>query len=262
MKTTFQLEGKKIILVGATGILGRTYAKALKSENVDLVLADHPATDVEALATQLNVHHVMMDVTVEMDVIEGVQAAINTLGGLDGVINNAAATGERLLAEGEAFAPLEEYPLDLWKKTIDTNLTGTFLVARECGKYMKKQRKGGAIVNVSSVYGVVAPDHRIYEDQPFKSFPGYSASKAGVLGLTRWMATWWGKDGIRVNSLTPGGVFNQHNKAFVDAYSDKTPLGRMANKEDMLGMLLFLLSDLSAYCTGQNYIVDGGFTAW
>ena len=240
MNATFQLEGKKIILVGAMGILGRTYASALKSENADLVLADHPETDVEALAAQLQVKHVFLDVTVEMDVVKGMRAAIQALGGLDGVINNAAATGERLLAEGEAFAPLEDYPLDLWKKTIDTNLTGTFLVARECGKYLKSQQKGGSIINVSSIYGLVGPDHRIYEDQAFKSFPGYSASKAGVIGLTRWMATWWGRDGIRVNSMTPGGVFNQHNKAFVDANSDKTPLGRMANKEDMIGMLLFL----------------------
>ena len=174
---------------------------------------------------------------------------------------NAAATGEFLMKEGDAFAPFEDYPLAVWKRTIDVNLTGTFLVARAAGRAMKESG-GGSLVTVSSVYGLVGPDHRIYDEQSFKSFAGYSASKAGVLGLTRWLATWWGKDGVRVNCLTPGGVYNDHNPAFADAYSNRTPMNRMADRDDMVGMLLFLLSDASAYCTGQNYIVDGGFTAW
>lgn len=262
MKTEFNLAGKRVLLVGSTGVLGRTYAESLTDAGVNLVIADHPKSDVGDLASVLGIARVEMDVSCEEDVVNGVARAIDQLGEIDGVVNNAAATGEGLLAEGEAFAPLEEYPLALWQKTIDINLTGTFLVARECGRHMKSHGKGGSIINVASIYGVVGPDHRIYEGQSFKSFPGYSASKAGVIGLTRWLATWWGKDGIRVNTLTPGGVFNNHNEEFANAYSNKTPLGRMADKNDMTGMLCYLLSDLSRYCTGQNYIVDGGFTAW
>lgn len=262
MKPEFNLAGKRVLLVGSTGVLGRTYAESLTDAGVNLVIADHPKSDVGDLAGVLGIAGVEMDVSCEEDVVNGVARAIDQLGELDGVVNNAAATGEGLLAEGEAFAPLEEYPLALWQKTIDINLTGTFLVARECGRHMKSHGKGGSIINVASIYGVVGPDHRIYKGQSFKSFPGYSASKAGVIGLTRWLATWWGKDSIRVNTLTPGGVFNNHNEEFVNAYSNKTPLGRMADKNDMTGMLCYLLSDLSRYCTGQNYIVDGGFTAW
>lgn len=262
METSFNLEGKRVLLVGSTGVLGRAYAKALKDAGANMVIADHPNTEIARFAAGLDLEYVEIDVSSENDVIQGVSKAIELMGGLDGAINNAAATGEHLMAEGKAFAPLEEYPLDLWNKTIDVNLTGTFLVARECGKHMRKQNTGGSIINVSSIYGVVGPDHRIYEGQPFKSFPGYSASKAGVIGLTKWMATWWGPYGIRVNNLTPGGVFNNHDEEFAQAYSNKTPLGRMADKEDMIGMVFYLLSDLSKYCTGQNYIVDGGFTAW
>ena len=162
---------------------------------------------------------------------------------------------------GEAFAEFEDYPLDVWQKTLDVNLTGTFLVAREVGRLMKSEGKGGCMINISSIYGVVGPDHRIYDGQPFKSFPGYSASKSGVIGLTKWLATWWGET-IRVNCVTPGGVFNGHNDQFVKAYSDRVPMGRMAKREELVGIILYLLSDSSSYVTGQNFIIDGGLTTW
>ena len=174
---------------------------------------------------------------------------------------NSAVTGESLVASGNAFADFEEYPLDLWQKVININLSGTFLVCREVGRSMKKNG-GGSIVTVSSIYGVVGPDHRIYDKQPFQSFASYSASKAGVIGLTKWLSTWWGSSNIRINCLSPGGVFNNHDEAFVGAYSRRVPMNRMANQDDMTGTILFLLSDASSYCTGQNFIIDGGFTAW
>ena len=117
---------------------------------------------------------------------------------------------DHLLDAGDAFSPFESYPLEVWRRTIDVNLTGTFLVAREAGRALLESG-GGSLVTVSSIYGVVGPDHRIYDDQPFKSFPGYSASKAGVIGLTRWLATWWARKGIRVNCVVPGGVFDGHD---------------------------------------------------
>lgn len=257
----FDIAGKRVLLVGATGVLGRGYARALAECGAKLAIADRKESDVLALAASLRATGIQIDVANEASVIAAVERAVAALGGIDGTVMNAAATGELLMQEGDAFAPFEDYPLAAWQRTIDVNLTGTFLVAREAGRAMK-QGGGGSIVTVSSVYGLVGPDHRIYENQPFKSFPGYSASKAGVVGLTRWLATWWGKDGIRVNCLTPGGVYNDHDPAFAAAYAHRTPMGRMADREELVGMMLFLLSDASAYCTGQNYVVDGGFTAW
>lgn len=257
----FDLAEKRILLVGATGVLGRGYACALADCGARLAIADRQESDVLALAKEIGVAGIVMDVADEKSVIDGVAEAVGRLGSLDGAICNAAATGEFLAKQGDAFADFEDYPLAVWQRTIDVNLTGTFLLAREAGRAMK-QGGGGSLVTVSSVYGVVGPDHRIYEGQPFKSFPGYSASKAGVIGLTRWLATWWGHDGVRVNCVTPGGVYNDHDQRFVDAYAARTPMGRMADREDLIGMVLFLLSDASGYCTGQNFIVDGGFTAW
>jgi NAD(P)-dependent dehydrogenase (short-subunit alcohol dehydrogenase family) len=257
----FSVKDKRILLVGATGVLGRTYARALAEAGSRLAIADLAQSDVLALASEIGATGIEMDVSDEASVVAGVRAAVNALGGLDGAVTNSAATGEFLMKEGDAFAPFEDYPLAAWQKAIDVNLTGTFLVAREAGRAMKAGG-GGSLVTVSSIYGIVAPDHRIYEGQPFKSFASYSASKAGVLGLTRWLATWWGRDGIRVNSVTPGGVFNGHDRSFADAYANRTPLGRMADREDLVGMVLFLLSDASSYCTGQNFVVDGGLSAW
>jgi NAD(P)-dependent dehydrogenase (short-subunit alcohol dehydrogenase family) len=257
------VKGKKILLVGATGILGKRYAKALSDERAKLVLADISQSNVDTLAKELGCYAVTMDISNEKDVISAVAEAKKILGSFDGVVNNAAITGDVLQRTGkDAFAPFENYPLELWQKAIDVNLTGSFLVAREAGKYMKQKGQGGVLVNVSSIYGRFAPDHRIYEDQSFRSFAAYSASKAGVIGLTKWLATWWAPDNIRVNCLVPGGVLSAQNEKFVSAYSDRVPLGRMAEPDDLVGMLIYLLSDSSSYCTGGVYDVDGGLSAW
>ena len=256
------ISGKRILLVGATGVLGKAYANALAEiDGIQLLIADTKHTDVISYANQLDVLGVEIDVTSERSVIACLKYAKDQFGGLDSVINNAAATGESLIGSGDAFTNFENYPIDVWKKTIDINLTGTFLVAREAGRLIKKTSKCGNLINISSIYGVVGPDHRIYDGQPFKSFPGYSASKSGVVGLTKWLATWWGSD-IRVNCVSPGGVFNEHNNQFVKAYSNRVPMGRMAERDELTGIILYLLSDHSSYVTGQNFIIDGGLTAW
>lgn len=264
--TGFDVGGRRILLVGATGILGRGYARALAECDARLVIADRPGSDVLAYADELGVTGLEADVTDEAQVAAAVVRAVELHGGLDGAINNAAATGESLIGTGDAFAPFEDYPIEAWRKVIDVNLTGTFLVAREAGRAMKatagKPVGGASLVNIASIYGIVGPDHRVYEGQPFKSFASYSASKGGVIGLTRWLATWWARDGIRVNAVTPGGVYNGHDPSFTDAYGNRTPMGRMANREELIGMILYLLSDAASYCTGQNYVVDGGFSAW
>ena len=262
MNKIFDLSNKRILIVGATGVLGRVYSESVAKAGAKLVIADIEGTDVKTLAESLDIDYVEIDVSSEDSVIQAIKNVSTKLGGLDGLINNAAATGEGLLRSGEVFSKFENYPLSVWKKTLDINLTGSFLVSREAGKLIKSSSSNGTIINISSIYGLVGPDHSIYEGQSFKSFPGYSASKSGIIGLTKWLSTWWAKDNIRVNCVTPGGVFNNHNEEFISSYSSRTPMARMANREELVGIIIYLLSDSSSYVTGQNFIVDGGYTAW
>jgi NAD(P)-dependent dehydrogenase (short-subunit alcohol dehydrogenase family) len=255
------IRGKRILLLGACGVLGRAHARLLAEQGARLIIADRPGSTVREDAKTLGVSGIEIDVAQERMVTDGVASAAAQYSGLDGAIFNAAITSEGLAGEGNAFPAFEEYPLVLWQKAIEVNLTGAFLFAREAGKVLR-QAGGGSLINVASVYGVVGPDHRIYDGQPFRSFPAYSASKAGIIGLTRWLATWWAKDGVRVNCVSPGGVFNDHDARFVAAYTDRTPMGRMADREEVTGILVYLLSDASRYCTGQNFIIDGGLTSW
>jgi NAD(P)-dependent dehydrogenase (short-subunit alcohol dehydrogenase family) len=266
MAQMFDLSGKVIVVTGGTGLLGSAYCETLAKQGANVVVADLAASKPQELAAKIareygvKTQGIDCDVGHEVDVIALFQQTMEKLGQVNGVMNNAAATGEHLMRSGAVFSPFEEYPLAVWDAVMKVNLTGVFLVAREGGKAMLKSG-GGSLVNVSSTYGVVGPDHRIYEGMKFKSFPGYSAAKAGVHGLTRWLATYWGDKGIRVNTLVPGGVENNHDPVFVQRYSDRTPLRRMAKREDMVGMVVYLMSDNSAYTTGQQYFVDGGWTA-
>lgn len=261
MSLSTDIKGKRVLLLGACGVLGRTHTRILAEHDVQLIIADRPGSTVLEDAKSLGIHGLEIDAANEASMIEGIACASKLYKGLDGAIFNAAITSEGLEAIGNPFHTFEEYPLELWQKAIDINLTGGFLFAREAGRILK-QGGGGSLINIASLYGVVGPDHRIYDGQTFQSFPAYSASKAGIIGLTRWLATWWGKDGVRVNSVSPGGVFNDHNEGFKTAYGDRTPMGRMATKDEITGILIYLLSDSSCYCTGQNFIIDGGYSAW
>jgi len=261
MSLNTNIKDKRVLLLGACGVLGRAHTRILLEHEAFLIIADRPGSSVLEDAKSLGILGLEIDASSELSMITGINSASKHYNGLDGAIFNSAITSEALAAIGDPFHPFEEYPLALWQKAIDVNLTGAFLFAREAGKVLK-EGGGGSLINVASIYGIVGPDHRIYDGQPFRSFPAYSASKSGIIGLSRWLATWWGKDGIRVNCVSPGGVFNNHNKSFHETYSNKTPMGRMADKDEITGILIYLLSDSSRYCTGQNFIVDGGFTAW
>lgn len=263
----FNVESLAIVVTGCTGLLGSRYCETLAALGARLVIADvaerKPAQMAERLTGQFGAVVIGVDCNVnsEADVRSLFETAMERLGRVEVVLNNAAATGEHLMRTGDAFAAFENYPLAVWDEVIRTNLTGVFLVAREGGKAMLAGG-GGSLVNVSSIYGVVGPDHRIYSGMPFSSFPAYSASKAGVHGLTLWLATYWGKAGIRVNTVVPGGVYNGHDPEFVRRYSERTPMGRMADPDDMVGVIVYLASNASRYCTGQKFVVDGGLTAW
>jgi len=253
--------GKRVLLLGACGVLGRAHVRIFIEHEVKLIIADRPGSTVLEDAKSLGILGLEIDASNEASMVSGIDNASKQFDGLDSAIFNAAITSEGLAEIGNQFHAFEEYPLKLWKKAIDINLTGAFLFAREAGKVLKAGGEG-SLINVASLYGVVGPDHRIYDGQPFQSFPAYSASKAGIIGLTRWLATCWGKDGVRVNCVSPGGVFNNHNERFSAAYGNRTPLGRMAERDEITGIFIYLLSDSSRYCTGQNFVIDGGYTAW
>jgi 2-deoxy-D-gluconate 3-dehydrogenase len=159
----------------------------------------------------------------------------------------------------------EDYPLDQWNAALNVNLTGLFLMTQACVKPMLAQGKKGSIINICSTYGLNGPDQRIYikDGQRVAYKPVYyTVTKAGVLGFTKYLAAYYAGTEIRVNALTPGGIFNNHEYYFEKNYSAKTILGRMANKDEMNGALLFLASEASSYMTGNNVVVDGGWTAW
>jgi NAD(P)-dependent dehydrogenase (short-subunit alcohol dehydrogenase family) len=272
MTNRLDVTGRIVILTGAAGLLGREYAHTLVESGAQVVLADVDRDGVEALASDLDrscgrAIGVRVDVTDEASVGALIRTTLQRFGRVDGLVNNAAlnpaVARDRV---GELELPFEEYPLDLWNRALAVNLTGMFLCARAVAPAMLAEQRG-VIVNVSSTYGLVGPDQRLYEgDTPgaprgYKPV-AYAVTKSGVLGLTRYLAAYWAGTGIRVNTLTPGGVFNDQPDEFVRRYSARTILGRMASRHEYSAALLFLLSDASSYMTGSNLVVDGGWTAW
>ncbi len=269
----FSLSGRVAVLTGGAGLLGRQYARTLLIAGARVLLADLDAdiAEREAAAAVADVGGeaigLGVDVTQPERVTALMDATLSTWGRLDILINNAAIDPK---VDGQANHALsntfEDFPLALWQSSLDVNLTGTFLCAQAAGRAMVRAGHG-VIVNVSSTYGLVAPDQRLYqrdgegEQQQFKP-ASYAVTKAGVAHLTRYLAAYWGPCGIRVNTLTPHGVFNGHDEQFVRRYNIRTPLGRMARIDEMNGPLLFLVSDASSYMTGANLVVDGGWTVW
>jgi 2-deoxy-D-gluconate 3-dehydrogenase len=267
----FSLEGRTALVTGGAGLLGRQFTRALGEAGAGVVVAD---LDYEAARTHaqrlndvgLRAIPVGVDVTSPESVSEMVDSAVSEYSSLDVIVNSAALDPkfdpENLDAQSNnAF---ETYPLETWKKAMDVNLTGLFLACQAAARQMLIQEHG-VIINICSTYGLVGPDQRLYEraegHRQYKPVY-YTVSKAGVLGLTRYLATYYAGKPIRVNALTPGGVYNQHDDDFLKAYSARTVMGRMAEPDEMSGAIVFLASEASSYMTGANLIVDGGWTAW
>lgn len=238
----FDLSNKVVIITGGSGFLGKYYTEALENLGAKVINFDINSDP-------------KVDITDQKSVLQAVKKVINKNSKIDVLINNASLRTESF------FENFEKFPLRDWENVMKVNLTAMFITIQAVVPYMKKQGCG-SIINVSSIYGVLGPDFKIYGKLKMTTPAVYSASKAGVLGLTKYLATYLGKENIRVNSLTPGGVFNNQDKKFVKKYSLKTPLGRMAQPKDLIGAMVFLSSDASSYITGQNIIVDGGWTAW
>lgn len=263
----FNLKNKTIMLTGSAGRLGTRFAHVLSQAGADVILIDIEQSVNKKLERELtscyktNPTAFCVDISKQNDMKQLTKKIMSKYKKIDVLINNAHFIPR---THSKRDASFEEYPLDLWDKTITINLRGLFLCCQEIGQIMLKQKKG-VIVNISSIYGIVGADQRIYGKSRLNSPPFYAASKGAMVNFSRYLAAYWEGKNIRVNTLTLGGIFDEKlhkDKTFVKNYSKKTILGRMANKEDYDGPLLFLASDASSYVTGTNLVVDGGWTAW
>jgi len=263
----FDLHDKTVILTGAAGRLGSRFAHVLSDAGANVILVDLVENDNKKLENTLKQKFktkplaLKADITSESEVKSMVKDVVKKYKKIDILINNAHIVPRK---DSRLDSTFEKFPLEIWDKMVTENLRGLFFCCREVGKVMLKQ-PGGVIVNISSIYGIVGPDQRIYGNSKLNSSASYSVFKGGLVNLTRYLAAYWEGKNIRVNTLTIGGVFDKKmhsNTSFEKNYSKKTILGRMANKEDLDGPLLLLASNASSYMTGSNVIVDGGWSAW
>jgi len=269
----FDLRGRVAVVTGGAGLLGAEFCRTLAEAGAAVAVVDLNASASQAVADELTKSGykalaVPTDITRPESVNALVEKVLSTFGRLDVLVNSAALDPKfdaEALKKGIAPGAFEDYPLDQWNAALGVNLTGMFLVTQACVTPMIEQGKKGSIINICSTYGLNGPDQRIYvksgQRVAFKPVY-YTVTKAGVMGFTKYLAAYYAETEIRVNALTPGGVFNNHEDYFVKNYSAKTILGRMAKKDEMNGALLFLASDASSYMTGNNVVVDGGWTAW
>lgn len=266
LPSKFDLSDKVALVTGGAGILGQHFCEGLLTAGAKVAVVDVDAAAAEAVAARLGAGAAGFgcDVSQPASVQACVQAVLARFGRIDVLHNNAATKSRDVRA---FFTPFEDYPLDTWREVMSVNIDGMFLMAQAVGRHMVARGGGGAVIQTASIYGLVGPDARIYEGSEYLggaiNTPAvYAASKAAVVGLTRWLATHWAQQGIRVNCLVPGGVSSGQNSTFSDRYSERVPMGRMARADEMVPALLYLASDASSYVTGQVLAVDGGWTAW
>ena len=269
----FDLTGRVAVVTGGVGLLGAEFCRTLAEAGASVAVVDLNGSASQAAAEALtnsgyNALAVSADITQPDSVNAAVENVLSAFGRIDVLVNSAALDPKfdpDAVNKGITPGAFEDYPLDLWNSALNVNLTGMFLMTQACVKPMIEQGKKGSLINICSTYGLNGPDQRIYIKEgrrvAFKPVY-YTVTKAGVMGFTKYLAAYYAETEIRVNALTPGGVFNNHEDYFVKNYSAKTILGRMAKKDEMNGALLFLASDASSYMTGNNVVVDGGWTAW
>jgi NAD(P)-dependent dehydrogenase (short-subunit alcohol dehydrogenase family) len=269
----FDLTGCVAVVTGGVGLLGTEFCRTLAEAGAAVAVVDLNASASQGTADTITKSgHQAVAITTDITRPDSVNAmvkkTVSTFGRLDILVNSAALDPKfdpDAIKKGITPGAFEDYPLDQWNAAINVNLTGMFLVTQACAKQMLAQGKKGSIINICSTYGLNGPDQGIYvkdgERVAYKPVY-YTVTKAGVIGFTKYLAAYYAGTEIRVNALTPGGVFNNHEDYFVKNYSAKTILGRMARKDEMNGALLFLASDASSYMTGNNLVVDGGWTAW
>ncbi len=275
MRDLFNLSGKVSLITGAAGLLGVEHASALLSKGSVVILTD---INIEALFSVEKylaqkfkkdlIHTEIMDVLSEESIVRVLNKCKGKFSKVDILINNAAID-PKVDNQGDTkeSSRLENFSIDSWNFQIGVGLTGAMLCSKHFGADMARNG-GGIILNIASDLGVIAPDQRLYEkkdrereDQPVKPVT-YSVIKHGLIGLTKYLSTYWSTENVRVNSLSPGGVFNNQPNDFLNKIESLIPMGRMANKDEYHGAVQFLCSDASSYMNGQNLIVDGGRSSW
>jgi NAD(P)-dependent dehydrogenase (short-subunit alcohol dehydrogenase family) len=269
-KDLFDLSGKVALVTGGAGLLGYFHGAILAAAGAHVVLLDLAVAKPDFRAEQISKEHgpeclgLAIDITDEASIVAARDAVLAKFGRIDILINNAANNPKvEDQKPGQPWSRLENFPLETWNADIAVGLTGAFLCSRVFGQEMAKHGKG-VIVNVASDLAVIAPDQRLYrkegvaeDEQPVKPVT-YSVVKTALLGLTRYLSTYWVANGVRVNAISPGGIFNGQPEEFTAKLHALIPMGRMANRDEYQGSILFLCSDASSYMTGQNLIVDGG----
>jgi len=265
LKELMDLRGRRALITGAAGGLGRVMADTLAELGADLVLVDRPGCDQRPLVKDLQAKWPVetLALVCDLEIEEQRKALIEAVKadgrGLNILINNAAFVGDSNLQGW--VAPFEGQTLDTWRRAMEVNLTAAFHLSQAFTPELRAAGGGGGIINISSIYGEYGPDWRLYEGTTMGNPAAYAASKGGLIQLTRWLATTLAPD-IRVNAISPGGVFRNQPEAFVRRYENKTPLRRMATEDDFRGAIAYLSSDMSRYVTGQNLLVDGGWGRW
>ena len=257
----FDLRDRVALITGGAGNLGGVFARVVAGAGARVILLDVNAEALEGRKRELEADGAKDVVAIACDLEDAgaIDAAFARVAReakrLDVLVNNAGGRSPKFMSD------LDALPLEDWEQVLRVNLTAPFLCAKAAIPLMRAAGRG-SIVNIASIYGVVSPDPRLYEGTSIQTPPVYSASKGGVLALTRYVAAYHAKDGIRCNAITPGGVFAGQSDRFVAQYSARVPLGRMAKADELAGALLYLASDASSYVTGHNLVVDGGWTAW
>lgn len=242
----FSLEGKVIVVTGGTGLLGKEIITRLRQANSLVIAAD-------VLVNPENSCELFMDITNEDSVSSAIAGIISEYGKIDGWVNNAYPHTK------DWGNKVEDVLFESWRKNVDMHLNGYFICSKLILEQMKVQ-ECGALINMSSIYGVVAPDFTVYEGTPMTMPVAYAAIKGGIVNLTRYLAAYYGPSNVRVNSISPGGIFDHQNETFVASYNKKVPLRRMGTSADIAAAVHFLLSDDAQYITGHNLTVDGGWT--
>lgn len=254
----FDVSDHVVVITGACGLLGKTLAKGFSERGAKLILVDIAAARPEELAAAKDGSAMGMvcDVSKADEVISLVDSVLNRFGRVDVLINN-----HQFKPHGFFDAKPETFSEELWDAILDVNLKGTFLTCRDFGGVMLKQGKG-SIINFASTYGVVSSNPDLYEGNSLGNPLAYTASKGGVIMLTKYLGAYWAGRGVRVNCVTPHGVWNNQEQAFVERFCKKSPMKRLMTPEEVLGAVLFLASDASSYATGSNVLIEGGWTAW
>lgn len=270
----FSVRNRVVIVTGGLGQIGSSFVKSLHERGARVAVVSRMASEAKGievfgeLARSPRLEFYSADITDKDSVVAFLDEVEAHWGTPDALINNAGIDTQPS-APPEVSGPFEDFPLEVFREVVETNLVGTFLMTQAVGARMRAAEKPGSIVNVGSIYGMVSPVQDIYAYRaettgvPFIKPVAYSAAKSGVYNLTRYCATYWGRSGIRVNTLTPSGVRRDTQDAtFQKNYTDRMPIGRMAEEHEFDAAVIFLISDGSAYMTGSNLIMDGGWTAW